>query len=188
MQGRKPKPIERQIAEGDPRKHGVNKLQERLEGQVTAQRGLPSCPQYLGKVARQVWNFWKLELESMAIDFRPDAMMLEAACVSYEIMVEAYDTLGKQGHQVEEPILDSEGEQIGTKIRNHPALARLNTSQMRLRAFCSEFGLSPVSRMRLTTAQPDAPGESLEELLAMPRLSRPKISEKQDESDEEKPN
>ena len=59
MRGRKPKTVERQIAEGDPRKHGVGKLQERLKAKVKARSGLPRCPTHLRGRARACWNMWK---------------------------------------------------------------------------------------------------------------------------------
>jgi hypothetical protein len=73
MKGRKPKPIDQQIAEGDPRRHGINKLKERLAAEPKATRGLPQCPRHLRGRSRAAWSFWSAELEAMNIDRRPDA-------------------------------------------------------------------------------------------------------------------
>jgi hypothetical protein len=43
MKGRKPKPAARQIAEGDPSKRGIRKLDGLEEGEPKAIRGLPGC-------------------------------------------------------------------------------------------------------------------------------------------------
>src|SRR5574337_2001247 len=99
MRGRKPKPITQHIAEGDPSKLGVNKLDERLAKQPKAARGLPICPRHLSGRARAAWNFWKAELEGMKLDCRPDAMMLEGACVNYARAVQA-DIILTHGCQV----------------------------------------------------------------------------------------
>lgn len=53
MRGRKPKPIAQRISEGDPGKHGVNKLRERLAAEVQASKGFGVCPEHLK--ARAAW-------------------------------------------------------------------------------------------------------------------------------------
>jgi P27 family predicted phage terminase small subunit len=153
MRGRKPKTVERQIAEGDPRKHGTGKLQERLQAKVKARVGLPQCPRHLRGRARACWNMWKLELELMGLDSRPDAMMLEGACVHYARAVQADRQVVRFGITVEEPVVNGEGEEIGVKIKKNPAVEVSNRSWLIARAFCSEFGLSPVSRTRLTNRE-----------------------------------
>src|ERR1022692_2171353 len=100
MKGRKPKPAARQIAEGDPRKRGVHKLDSMLEAEPRATRGLPECPQHLKGMARKAWRFWATELESMDLDRRPDAHMLEGCCVAYDAAVDAYETILKQGRLI----------------------------------------------------------------------------------------
>lgn len=83
MRGRKPKPLNIQIAEGDPRKKGVRKLQEATQGELKAQHGLPVCPDYLDELEREQWRKWSEELEAMDCDYRIDAAKLEAACIAY---------------------------------------------------------------------------------------------------------
>jgi len=169
MRGRKPKPISRQIAEGDPRQRGKHKLEEREAKQVKAARGFPPCPRHLHGRARAAWNFWVKELSEMKLDCRPDAMMLEGACVNYARAVQS-DIILRYGCQVSEPILDSNGEVVGEKIRNHPAVAVSNACWRNVRAFCSEFGLSPVSRTRLPIDKSKEDDEDdLMKLLSAPR-------------------
>jgi len=105
----------------------------------------------------------------MKLDARSDAMMLEGACVNYARAVQA-DAMIQRGCQVEEPIINhTTGKVIGTKIKNHPAVAVSNSAWRQVRAFCSEFGLSPVSRTRLALEQPDTSSEDLMKLLTTPR-------------------
>lgn len=173
MRGRKPKPTARQIAEGDPSKHGKGKLRERLTAEPNAKRGLPACPRHLRGRARSAWNFWAEELGAMNLDHRPDAMMLEGACVGYARAVQADLQLAKEGITVEESVIDDESkEKIVLKIRKHPAVEVANAAWRQVRAFCCEFGLSPVSRTRLTIEKPDKNAEDLLELLSAPRQSR----------------
>lgn len=177
MRGRKPKPTARQIAEGDPRKKGKGKLREKLAAEPDAKRGLPACPRHLRGRARSAWNFWAEELASMNLDSRPDAMMLEGACVGYARAVKADLQLEKEGLTVVESTVDKEsGEVIPLKVKKHPAVEVANAAWRQVRAFCSEFGLSPVSRTRLTIEKPDGKGEDLLALLSRPREPRASVA------------
>ena len=111
-------------------------------------------PKHVVGMARSAWKFLVEELRAMKLDARAAQA----------------DAMIQQGCQVEEPIINhTTGEVIGTKIKNHPAVAVSNSAWRQVRAFCSEFGLSPVSRTRLTLEQPDTSMEDLMKLLATPR-------------------
>jgi len=97
MKGRKPKPTARKIAEGDARKIGKRKLEAKQQAEPTAFPGLPKCPRHLRGRARAAWNFWVPELEIMSLDKRPDAMMLEGACVNYARAVQADLLIEREG-------------------------------------------------------------------------------------------
>jgi P27 family predicted phage terminase small subunit len=176
MRGRKPKPTARQIAEGDPRRHGKKKLQEQLAKEPKAARGLPDCPDHVADpLAHQIWDFWREELAAMKLDSRPDAVMLEGACVNYARAVQADLILARHGLVVAQPIVNAKGKQIGLKMKNHPALAASNAAWKQVRAFCSEFGLSPVSRTRLTLEKPDTSTDELMALLTKPREKKSSV-------------
>lgn len=173
MRGRKPKPTSQQIAEGDPRKLGKGKLAAKLEAEPKATKGLPACPRHLRGRARSAWNFWAEELGKMNLDCRPDAMMLEGACVNYARAVQADEMLTRDGITVEESAIDEEsGERVVLKIRSHPANAISNQAWRLLRGFCSEFGLAPVPRTRLTIEKEADKGEDLMAILSRPREPR----------------
>lgn len=113
----------------------------------------------------------------MRLDSRPDAMMLEGACVNYARAVEADLIVARDGLMVEESIIDEEsGERVVLKIKNHPAIAVSNHAWRQLRGFCSEFGLSPVSRTRLTIEKHDDGEQDLAALLSAPRVARPTVN------------
>ena len=170
MRGRKPKPTSQQIVEGDPRKLGVHQLEKKLKAEVKGTRGLPKCPAHLKGLARKAWRFWSEELAEMNLDCRPDALMLEGACVAYQEAVECYETVQKQGPMVAKRILDPETNKlVVSNVKPHPAVAQGNAAWMRLRAFCSEFGLSPVSRTRLAIDKPPAEEDDLMAILSRPR-------------------
>lgn len=170
MRGRKPKAAGRKLAEGDTRKIGAHKLAAQIAGEPRAVRGLPSCPRHLRGRARAAWNFWREELAAMSLDCRPDAQMLEGACVAYEAAVNSYETIHKQGRLIAKRAADPKtGQLVVVDVRAHPAVAMGNDAWTLLRSFCSEFGLSPVSRARLSIDRTDACEDDLMKILMQPR-------------------
>ncbi len=174
MRGRKPDSAAKQIAKGDPRKLGQHKLQEKLNAEPPATKGLPACPEYLRGRARAAWEFWADELGKMNLDCRPDAMMLEGACLNYAAAIRAtYRAQTSGGDVVEEPIVNfATGVILGHKLKKNPWVTIREKSWTLVRAFCSEFGLSPVSRTRLTIDKGDKLPD-LGEILSKPRAPRP---------------
>jgi len=173
MRGRKPKPTKQQIAEGDPRQRGKHKLLEKLAKEPKPLRGFPRCPSHLKGLARKAWKFLTEQIEAMEQDHRPDAIMLEGACVNYARAVEADSILQREGLTITEQYVDKEDRVIPLKIRNRPEIAISNAAWRQVRAFCTEFGLSPASRTRLSiepSAEDDA--EKIAEILSRPRKPR----------------
>jgi P27 family predicted phage terminase small subunit len=172
LRGRKPKPLKRQISEGDTRKKGVRKLKQALAAEPKATRGLPECPTHLTGLAKTAWKFWSKELREMKLDCRPDAVMLEGACVGYARAVAADLLIAKVGSVVAEPVLGKEGELLGCKYKTYPAVTISKAAWSQVRSFCSEFGLSPVSRTRLAMEKPDTGESDLMAMLSAPREPR----------------
>jgi P27 family predicted phage terminase small subunit len=168
MRGRKPRPLQAQINEGDPRQRGKGKIAQRAAGEPKATTGLPPCPRHLNGRSRSSWKFWSEELAGMGLDKRPDGPMLEGACRAYARAVEADLILDREGLIVTDTRVSEAGESITTK--KHPAVEISNRSWLIVKAFCSEFGLSPVSRTRLAIAKkPQDSMKSLMEMLSKPR-------------------
>jgi len=171
MRGRKPKPTSRQISEGDPRKKGVHKLQEKLLSEPNAKRGLPPCPEHLDGLAKTAYDFWAKELSDMSLDCSPDGVMLEGACVAYGMAVEADNIVKEQGVITTDKFY-KDGELVSEKQKAHPAVAVSNAAWRQVKAFCSEFGLSPVSRTRLTIEKGNSEDKNLSDLLNQERPTR----------------
>jgi P27 family predicted phage terminase small subunit len=169
--GRKPKPLSRQISEGDPRKHGVRKLIDLQERQPKAARGLPDCPRHLKGRARTAWAFLKEQLESMDLDRRPDALALEGGCLAYQAAIEAEETLAREGCVVTEPVTRG-GLVVGTIRRTHPATRVRNAAWARFTQFCDRFGLSPQAREHLSIEPVADPGQELMQILSEPRVRK----------------
>jgi Phage terminase, small subunit len=77
---------------------------------------------------------------TMELDSAPDDAMLEGACVNYAKAVEADAEILARGVTVEEPIMDSEGKQVGVKIRRNPADVVSNRAWSLVKSFCSGSG------------------------------------------------
>jgi P27 family predicted phage terminase small subunit len=117
--------------------------------------------------------FWARELEAMDIDRRPDAHMLEGCCVAYDAAIDAYETIQKQGRFIAKKALDPKtNTMIVVDVKPHPAVRQGNQAWALMRSFCSEFGLSPISRMRLVIEKEDVGEADLMELLSRPREKR----------------
>jgi P27 family predicted phage terminase small subunit len=150
--GRKPKPLQLQIAEGDRSRYGKRKLEAKLASAIIPVSGL-ECPAHLRGRARSTWNRWQRELEIMDLDSRCDAEMLEGACVHYARAVKADLQIAREGITVREPVIvNGHAHSTLTRVKKHPAVAVSNASWLIVRSFCSEFGLSPSARMRLQVA------------------------------------
>lgn len=108
----------------------------------------------------------------MDLERRPDAMMLEGACVNYARAVQADLTLDQEGLIVEESTLTKAGEKVILKIRAHPAVNVSNAAWRQVRQFCGEFGLSPVSRTRLAVESRKPVEDDLQAMLSTPREPR----------------
>jgi len=167
------KPTARQVIEGDKSKRGKRKLWEKLQSEPIAQKGLPACPAHLDGRARESWNFLRTEIELMQLDARPDAVALEAVCVAYARAVAADIRLNAEGTVIEEPVL-YKGEALPgySRKKKHPAVNVSFAAWAQVRAFCCEFGLTPVSRTRLTVERKEQDDADLNKLLSGPRLVR----------------
>jgi P27 family predicted phage terminase small subunit len=178
MKGRKPKPLQQRLAEGDAKRFGVHKLDEKLAALPKAVRGLPAAPRYLRGVAREQWDRWKSDLEFMEMDFVADATMLAAACVMYQRALEADETIKREGAQITETMFDRtrRRRKLGVRIRNHPAISVSHTAWRNVAAFCAELGLTLASRQRLAI-DPEANRGSREELMKLLTMPREKKSE-----------
>ena len=176
MRGRKPKPIQQQINEGDPSKRGVHKLDEAMKKMPKAEEGLGDCPAELGAIARSAWNFYSMELLKSGMAFRMDRMLLEGICIQYERAKVAEQFIQKNGMLVIEIVTDRQGKPTGEKrVKNNPAIAIANASWVIYRSLCSEMGLSPISRQRLEVQHADTTHEELMELLTAPRPPKERV-------------
>lgn len=172
MKGRKPKPTSAQISAGDPRKHGKQKLEQKLANEPSATHGLPDCPKHLKGRARAAWGFWAAELADMNLDYRADAMVLEGACINYAAFIGAYEKCLELGDVIEDLLVSPKtGEVVGQKLKKNPWVEVRNNAATLMKGFCSELGLSNASRPKLRVERSDR-NEDLMAILSKPRPTK----------------
>ena len=99
--------------------------------------------------------------------------MVEGACVAYDAAVSSYEAVLAQGRLIAKKALDQATNRLAVvDVKPHPAVRQGNQAWALMRSFCSEFGLSPVSRMRLAVEKEDVGEADLLELLGRPRETR----------------
>jgi P27 family predicted phage terminase small subunit len=99
--------------------------------------------------------------------------MLEGACISYENAISSYQTVQTQGRLIAKKALDPRtNAMVIVDVKAHPAVRQGNQAWALMKSFCSEFGLSPVSRTRLAIDKQDGGEQDLLELLGRSREKR----------------
>lgn len=144
MRGRKPKPTHLKVLEGNA---GKRALEPDAATPVVA---VPECPDHLTDEARIEWERIAGELETLGLIGHVDRAMLAAYCQAYGRWVAAERELETHGYLIKTP--------NGYPAPN-PYLPIANKAMEQMRAFGSEFGMSPAARSRVKgNAQLTLPG------------------------------
>jgi P27 family predicted phage terminase small subunit len=138
MAGRKPLPTTLKKLKGNP---GCRPLNEN-EPQPT---GIPSCPRHLSKTARIEWRRIAKELLACGLLTSVDRAALAGYCESWARYVEASENVQKFGTVIKSP--------NGYPILS-PYVSICNTALREMRAFLTEFGMTPASRSRISVTPP----------------------------------
>ena len=158
--GRRPRPTAIHLLNGTFRKdhHGDKDAAKRRASKTKVAKS-PACPADLPPYAKSVWRALAKELKGDGILERVDRETLAAFCAACANRREAQARLTELGSVLEEPVVDNEGNVVGTKYRGNPATPAVNQAMNQIRAFACEFGLTPAARARAMTPK-KAPDES----------------------------
>ena len=136
--GRPPKPTYLKVLEGNPGKRPLN------ENEPKPKPSAPKCPAWLSPVAKKEWKRIAPELERLGLLSVIDGAALEGYCESYAKWVELTQFLKKfekQGYMFKTP---------SGYMQQLPQVSMAQRYLALVKAFCSEFGLTPSSRSRMT--------------------------------------
>jgi len=153
QRGRKPIPTAIKELEGNPGKRPLNK-NEPIPVKIA-----PSCPTWLNEEAKKEWKRISKSLEAMGVLTQIDSSAFSGYCQAYARWKEAEEFITKHGTIFKTP---------SGYIQQVPQVSISQTYLKIMKDFCSEFGLTPASRSRLsvTTQGKTIEGDAMELLLA----------------------
>ncbi len=137
--GRKPKPPALKILEGNPGKRRIETDIPQPDDRI------PTCPHWLEEAAKVEWMRVAPELNRLGLLTRVDRAALAAYCQSYARWQAAETILSSEGITCE---YNRTRTVKPTATCGRKCLCAKQYLQF-LRAFCSEFGLTPSSRARM---------------------------------------
>ncbi|MCH4024097.1 MAG: phage terminase small subunit P27 family [Acetobacter sp.] len=138
MKGRKPKPPRLQIVGGNAGKRAIREDEVRIPSEYAP------APEYMDAYAREAWEKLVPVLVKNGLFTVLDHHALEQYCQTYGRWRRAEEILAEEGSDTYE----THGKQ-GTMKRALPEVAIIAESIRLMRSVGSEFGLSPVARLRL---------------------------------------
>jgi P27 family predicted phage terminase small subunit len=137
MRGRKPKPTHLKLLDGNPGKRTINSSEPQPKLRP------PTCPSHLCPPAKAEWKRLATQLTALRVLTELDRAALAAYCQAYGRWVEAEKKLHETPMLLKLP---------SGYVQQNPWLTIANKQLELMHKFLSEFGLSPVSRSRVSVA------------------------------------
>ena len=132
--GRKPRPVELRIIEGNPGRRP-------LPTPLKVASGPPEPPDHLDAIALEEWHRIIAELQALNMITRPDRAALAGYCTAYGRYVTAERRLRETGAMI---IRSNNG-----SLAQSPWVVISNRSLELMHKYLTEFGMTPASRTRL---------------------------------------
>ena len=139
IKGRKPKPTNLKLLQGNAGKRPLNKAD--LEVEVLDD--VPDCPEWLGEHAKAIWGNVAGWLVGSKILAQSDVHNLEAFCSAYQNYRDASQHIKENGLV----ITNQSGE-----MKKNPACTVVAESLRQMNVYGASLGLDPASRTRLSTS------------------------------------
>ena len=153
LRGPAPKPTAIRIAEGNPGKRPLNRLEPKPRPDE------PRCPEHLDKEARREWRRLVPILLRMRVLTEADGHALANLCQAYSTMVKAQTKLSESGLLLKTP---------SGYVQQNPLLGIVNNCVETITKLSREFGLTPASRVRLQVAPADEEFDAIEKAMFGP--------------------
>jgi P27 family predicted phage terminase small subunit len=145
MPGRIPRPAGLKLIEG--RGPGRDSGGRIVAPTPSFERSAPPAPGWLPDEARAEWERVVPELDRLGLLKSIDRAALAAYCMVWHRFVEASAIVAAEGMVLHD---DKQG-----RAQRHPALLTAEAASKELRAWASEFGLTPSAEQRLAGAKGD---------------------------------
>ncbi len=149
--GPTPKPTKLKVIQGTYRKDRASTNEPKPEQTV------PKCPTFLKGEARREWRRITAELIKLKLLSEIDRAALAAYCTNWEMYVEADKIIRKEGMTCITP---------KGHVQQRAEIGIRNRAMLQMKAFLSEFGMTPASRTRISVPEerinPDNPFAKLE--------------------------
>lgn len=142
--GRPPKPTALKVLEGNPGKRPLNQHEPKPKPIS------PKCPAWLDKEAKKMWKDLAPKLERLGLLTVIDGAALAAACQRWACFVDCEKIIQKEGYVMEIERFDKQGNSIGIYEQQRPEVSIGRQALADFRAFCTEFGMTPASRSRIS--------------------------------------
>lgn len=151
QRGRKPKPTAIKVLEGNPGKRPLNQNEPKPEKKA------PKCPAWLEPGAKKEWRRMSKTLEAIGVLTQVDATAFAGYCQAYARWKEAEEFLSKHGTIFKTP---------SGYIQQVPQVSIAQTYLKIMKDFCSEFGLTPSARSRISVLTAEGSSDDpMEEIL-----------------------
>lgn len=156
--GKKPHPTNLKILNGNPGKRPLPKNEPKPTPIA------PRCPQFLHKDAKREWKRIVPELERLGLLTVVDMAALVGYCESWAQYKEAIEFIHDNGS-----VYELERKEGGVYLQQYPQVSIANKALLQIRAFCTEFGMTPSSRARMSVPGAEDPDDGMEKLLRKTR-------------------
>jgi P27 family predicted phage terminase small subunit len=159
--GRKPKPPQLKVVEGNPGKRPIPDapkpppIAPREPDWARVLRGGDEQVLQARRDARTEWRRVVPVLDALGLLAQVDALVLTDYAVCWARLVQCERALSTQGLLVEVWQLDKDGERLRVELRRNPHAILANQYRGQLRFHVGELGLGPSSRGRLAAGAPE---------------------------------
>lgn len=145
MRGRRPKPTNLKVIQGNPGRRPLNPR----EPKPPAGAGEP--PGHLSAAARQFWPGMAQRLEGMGVLTDADTYALERLAECYAEIIDLQRVIDEEGRTYQTTTYGKEGDS-NTMHRQRPEVAMLSDADRRFKGYLVEFGLTPAARCKVQTS------------------------------------
>jgi P27 family predicted phage terminase small subunit len=125
----------------------------------------PSCPAWLTLQAKREWRRIAKELEILGLLTRVDRAALAAYCQCYGRWWQAEKVIQERGFVTEVFRLDAEGNEVTSYLQQRPEVSISRNMLMLMKAFLTEFGMTPAARTRINAKPLEDKGAKTKEFL-----------------------